>query len=200
MTRAPDDQEELRRNALTAFLDERVREGYQVETRTDTHAIIAPADRRRSFLDLLRKPRCPHVRSSRSIATASCPCAQPNRCVPEGCIRSVANSVPVRPEKSRSRLARDGYRSIDADADREPGGESPEASPGEPRTAAVDRIDVVTIAELVGRIETLELANQEVADGVGSLRRREQRRNEQTQGGRSAPPLSSPRPPTRARR
>ena len=57
-----------------------------------------------------------------------------------------------------------------------------------------------TIAELVGRIETLELANQEVADGVGSLRRREQRRNEQTQGGRSAPPLSSPRPPTRARR
>ena len=45
MTRAPDDQEELRRNALTAFLDERVREGYQVETRTDTHAIIAPADR-----------------------------------------------------------------------------------------------------------------------------------------------------------
>ena len=59
MTRAPDDQEELRRHALTAFLDERVREGYQVETRTDTHAIIAPADRRRSFLDLLRKPPVP---------------------------------------------------------------------------------------------------------------------------------------------
>ena len=59
MTRAPDDQEELRRNALTAFLDERVREGYQVETRTDTHAIIAPADRRRSLLDLLRKPKVP---------------------------------------------------------------------------------------------------------------------------------------------
>ena len=59
MTRAPDDQEELRRNALTAFLDERVREGYQVETRTDTHAIIAPAGRRRSLLDLVRKPKVP---------------------------------------------------------------------------------------------------------------------------------------------
>lgn len=59
MTRAPDDQEELRRSALTAFLDARVREGYRVETRTDTHAIIAPADRRRSLLDLFRKPRVP---------------------------------------------------------------------------------------------------------------------------------------------
>ena len=34
------DREALRRGALTAFLDERVREGYRVETRTDTHAII----------------------------------------------------------------------------------------------------------------------------------------------------------------
>jgi hypothetical protein len=59
MTRALDDQEERRRSALTAFLDARVREGYRVETRTGTHAIIAPADRRRSFLDLLRKPRVP---------------------------------------------------------------------------------------------------------------------------------------------
>jgi hypothetical protein len=59
MTRAPDEQEELRRNALTAFLDARVREGYRVETRTDTHAIIAPADRRRSFLDLFRTPKAP---------------------------------------------------------------------------------------------------------------------------------------------
>ena len=55
MTRV-DDQEELRRSALTAFLDERVREGYRVETRTDTHAIIGPPDRRRSLRDLLRKP------------------------------------------------------------------------------------------------------------------------------------------------
>ena len=53
------DQEELRKSALTAFLDERVREGYRVETRTDTHAIIGPPDRRRSFRDLLRKPNSP---------------------------------------------------------------------------------------------------------------------------------------------
>jgi len=59
MTRAPDAQDELRKSALTAFLDARVREGYRVETRTDTHAIIAPADRRRSFLGLLRKPKLP---------------------------------------------------------------------------------------------------------------------------------------------
>ncbi len=57
--RARNDQEEHRKSALTAFLDARVREGYRVETRTDTHAIIAPADRRRSFLDLLRKPNVP---------------------------------------------------------------------------------------------------------------------------------------------
>ena len=57
MTRALN--EEHRTSALTAFLDARVREGYRVETRTDTHAIIAPADRRRSFLDLLREPTVP---------------------------------------------------------------------------------------------------------------------------------------------
>ena len=39
MTRAPDDQEELRRSALTAFLDARVREGYRVETRTPTEPL-----------------------------------------------------------------------------------------------------------------------------------------------------------------
>jgi hypothetical protein len=47
--------DELRRSALTAFLDECVREGYLIETRTDTHAIIAPAPRRRSFRSLLRR-------------------------------------------------------------------------------------------------------------------------------------------------
>ncbi len=57
MTRALN--EEHRKIALTVFLDARVREGYRVETRTDTHAIIAPADRRRWFLDLLRKPTVP---------------------------------------------------------------------------------------------------------------------------------------------
>ena len=43
MTHTVDEREELRRRALTAFLDERVREGYRIETRTDTHAIIGPA-------------------------------------------------------------------------------------------------------------------------------------------------------------
>jgi hypothetical protein len=57
MIRPSDSQEELRKDALTAFIDARVREGYRVETRTDTHAIIAPAHHRRSFLDRLRKPK-----------------------------------------------------------------------------------------------------------------------------------------------
>ena len=39
------------------FLEARVREGFRIETRTDTHAIIAPADRPRSFLHRLRKPK-----------------------------------------------------------------------------------------------------------------------------------------------
>lgn len=57
MRQALDAKEELRKVALTAFLDARIREGYLVETRTDTHAIIAPAHRRRSVLHLLRKPK-----------------------------------------------------------------------------------------------------------------------------------------------
>jgi hypothetical protein len=58
MTAPSDSQEkkdELRKNALTAFLDARVSEGYRIETRTDTHAIIAPADRGWPFLLRLRK-------------------------------------------------------------------------------------------------------------------------------------------------
>ncbi len=50
-------QEDIRKNALTAFLDARVAEGFRVETRTDTHAIIAPAHARRAFLDRFRKPK-----------------------------------------------------------------------------------------------------------------------------------------------
>ncbi len=57
MTSPSDSQEELRKDALTAFIDARVREGYRIETRTDTHAIIAPAHQGRSFLDRLRKPK-----------------------------------------------------------------------------------------------------------------------------------------------
>ena len=46
-----------RRDALTAFIDERLGEGYLVETRTDTHAIIVrpePSDSP-SFLGRWRK-------------------------------------------------------------------------------------------------------------------------------------------------
>ena len=57
MTRPSDSQEELRKDALTAFIDARVREGYRIETRTDTHAIIAPARPGRSLLDRLRNPK-----------------------------------------------------------------------------------------------------------------------------------------------
>lgn len=53
----PDDSgEEIRTNALTVFLEARVREGFRVETRTDTHAIIAPANRRFMFLRRLFRP------------------------------------------------------------------------------------------------------------------------------------------------
>jgi hypothetical protein len=44
---------------LKAFLDARVREGYVVETRTDTHAIIAAPPRRRSVLGRLRSSKAP---------------------------------------------------------------------------------------------------------------------------------------------
>jgi hypothetical protein len=50
-------QEEIRKSALTAFLDARVGEGFRIETRTDTHAIIGPADQDASLLDRLRKPK-----------------------------------------------------------------------------------------------------------------------------------------------
>ena len=57
MTTPTDSQEEIRKNALTAFLDERIGEGFRIETRTDTHAIIVPADHGWSFLDRLRKAK-----------------------------------------------------------------------------------------------------------------------------------------------
>ena len=59
MTRPSDSQEEHRKAALTAFLDARASEGYHIETRTDTHAIIASAHKNRSLLDRLRKPKVP---------------------------------------------------------------------------------------------------------------------------------------------
>jgi hypothetical protein len=44
------DSETRRREAIGAYLDERVAEGFRVESRTDTQAIIAPAPSRLSFL------------------------------------------------------------------------------------------------------------------------------------------------------
>jgi hypothetical protein len=61
MTRSSDPQEELRKNALTTFLDARIDEGFRIETRADTHAIIVPAGGRWSFLGRLRKPPVRHV-------------------------------------------------------------------------------------------------------------------------------------------
>lgn len=52
---ASDTQDETRRDALTAYLDARLREGYLVETRTDTHAIIVQADEPQSFLGRFRQ-------------------------------------------------------------------------------------------------------------------------------------------------
>jgi hypothetical protein len=47
-------RDELRANALTAFLEERAAEGFDVETRTATHAIIVRSPRRSSFLSRFR--------------------------------------------------------------------------------------------------------------------------------------------------
>ena len=59
MTEPSDSQEEVRKDALSAFLEARVSEGFRIETRTATHAIIVAADRPRSFFDRLRKARTP---------------------------------------------------------------------------------------------------------------------------------------------
>jgi hypothetical protein len=57
MTGPSDSQEELRKEALSAFLEARVSEGFRIETRTDTHAIIVRADPAPSFLDRFRKTK-----------------------------------------------------------------------------------------------------------------------------------------------
>jgi hypothetical protein len=57
VTRPSKSQEEIRKRALTVFLDSRVSEGFRIETHTDTHAIIGPANRGWSFLDHLRKAK-----------------------------------------------------------------------------------------------------------------------------------------------
>ncbi len=43
-----------RKDALDAFLEAKLREGFVIETHTDTHAIVAERDRARSFLSRFR--------------------------------------------------------------------------------------------------------------------------------------------------
>jgi hypothetical protein len=58
--------EAQRRDALTAFLDARLDEGYLVETRTDTQAIIVQGAETTSFLGRFRRP-APRVRQVVSV-------------------------------------------------------------------------------------------------------------------------------------
>ena len=39
-----------RKDALDAFLEAKLREGFEIETHTDTHAIVVEPDQRKSFL------------------------------------------------------------------------------------------------------------------------------------------------------
>jgi len=57
VTAPSDSQEEARKEALDRFLEARLAEGFRIETRTDTHAIIVAAAPARSFLDRLRRAR-----------------------------------------------------------------------------------------------------------------------------------------------
>jgi len=66
----------MRKQALTAFVEARVRAGYRVETRSDTHAIIAPPAPRRSFFDRFR-PRRPSVREVVAVDEAGQVTASP---------------------------------------------------------------------------------------------------------------------------
>ena len=50
-------EQEIRTRALTQFLEQRVAEGFKVETRTDTHAIIVSPRRLADPLWLLRRHR-----------------------------------------------------------------------------------------------------------------------------------------------
>jgi hypothetical protein len=39
-----------RKDALDAFLETKLREGFEIETHTDTHAIVVKRDQRKSYL------------------------------------------------------------------------------------------------------------------------------------------------------
>jgi hypothetical protein len=43
-----------RKDALDAFLETKLREGFEIETHTDTHAIVVERDQRKSFLNRFR--------------------------------------------------------------------------------------------------------------------------------------------------
>jgi hypothetical protein len=58
MTGPTDAHEEIRKDALTAFLEQKVGEGFEIETRADTHAIIVAAGKS-SPLDRFRKSKGP---------------------------------------------------------------------------------------------------------------------------------------------
>jgi len=54
-----------RKDALDAFLETKVREGFEIETHTDTHAIVVERDRRSSLLDRFR----PRAADSRFVVS-----------------------------------------------------------------------------------------------------------------------------------
>ena len=43
-----------RKDALDAFLEAKLQEGFEIETHTDTHAIVVERNRRKSFLSRFR--------------------------------------------------------------------------------------------------------------------------------------------------
>jgi hypothetical protein len=43
-----------RKDSLDAFLDTKLQEGFEIETHTDTHAIVIERDQRKSFLSRFR--------------------------------------------------------------------------------------------------------------------------------------------------
>ena len=54
-----------RKDALDAFLETKLQEGFEIETHTDTHAIIVERDQRKSFLSRFR----PHGAANRYVVS-----------------------------------------------------------------------------------------------------------------------------------
>ena len=71
-------REAIRMKAMTSFLLDRVREGYAIETHTDTHAIIGPAGRW-SWLNPFRKASGRHVVSVDDQGNVTMRAAEPLR-------------------------------------------------------------------------------------------------------------------------